>query len=62
MTDFFECQNVFARKPDVIVLGHAVLAPQVAPVGDRDPEAPQGAAKSIDNGHEANIMTELLRL
>ena len=39
--DFLEVQEVLARQPEVVFLGHAVLAAQVAPVGHRQPEVPE---------------------
>jgi hypothetical protein len=32
--DLFELQDVFARQPQVVLLGHAVLAAKVAAIGD----------------------------
>jgi hypothetical protein len=37
--DFLECQQFLPRQPDVILLRHAVIAAQVAPVGDRNAQA-----------------------
>ena len=44
--DFFEVEDALARQPRVVRLRHAVLAAQVAPVGDRHAEAAQRAARS----------------
>src|SRR5262249_41479052 len=38
--DFLEVENVPARQPDIVPFGHAVLAPQVATIGDRDAQVP----------------------
>ena len=35
---FLELENVLARQPHVFRFGHAVAAPQVAAVGDREPQ------------------------
>ena len=45
--DFPEREQLFPRQPDVFLLGHAVTAAQVAPVGDRDTQAAQGSAEYI---------------
>ncbi len=39
--DLLELQDVLARQPHVVLLGHAVAAAQVAPVGDRQPQVAQ---------------------
>ena len=49
--DLLERQQVFARQPGVFGFRHAVLAAEVAPVGDRDAEAAQRPAEEIDHGH-----------
>ena len=36
--DFLELQDVFARQPEVVLLGHAVLAAKIAAIGDREPQ------------------------
>ena len=36
-----EGQEVLARQPGVVLLRHAVGAPEVAPVGHRQPQIPQ---------------------
>ena len=43
--DLLEREDVLARQPDVLLLRHAVLAAQVAPVGHRDAEVPERAAE-----------------
>src|SRR5262249_24424632 len=35
--NLFERQQTLARKPDVVVFGHAVAAAQIAAIGDREP-------------------------
>ncbi len=47
--DFLELQDVLARQPDVIRLGHAVAAPQVAPVGDRETEVPERPLMPVED-------------
>ena len=57
--DFLEREQRLARQPGVVHLGHAVVAAQVAAVGDRHAQAPQRAAEAIDDGdshREAFIM------
>jgi hypothetical protein len=53
--NLFKRQDVLARQPEVLVLRHAVVAAQVAPVGDRQPEAPQRAAEGVEDWHRAII-------
>src|SRR5258708_7788580 len=45
--DFLEGQQFLARKPDVFLLRHAVVAAQVAPVGDRNTQAAQRTAQLV---------------
>ena len=45
--NFLESQQLLLRQPNVFFLGHAIVAAQVAPVGDRNPKAPQGPAKPV---------------
>ena len=45
--NFLECQQFLPRQPDVILLRHAVVAAQVAAVGDRDAQAAQRPAKLV---------------
>ena len=49
--DLFELKDVFARQPEVVLLRHAVLAAQVAPVGDRQPQVRQRPVMRVKNGH-----------
>jgi hypothetical protein len=42
-TGLLEVEDVPARQPDVVLLWHAVGAPQVAAVGDRDAQVAQRA-------------------
>jgi hypothetical protein len=42
-----EGEQVLLRQPDVLRLGHAVAAAQVAPVGDAQPQAPQRTAERV---------------
>ena len=39
--DFLELQDVFARQPEVVLLGHAVLTSQIAAIGHRQPQVGQ---------------------
>ena len=46
-----EGEDVVAGQPDVLLLGHAVLAAQVAAVGDREPQVAQRAIERVaDHG------------
>ena len=47
--DFLELQDVFAWQPEIIGLGHAVLAPQVAAVRHRQAEIGKRAPVDIQN-------------
>src|SRR5436190_844021 len=51
--DLLEVEDLLARKPDVLLLGHAVLAAQVASVGDRDAEVPQRTTVRVVDPHQA---------
>ncbi len=44
--DLLERQHVLARQPEVLVLRHAVVAAQVAAVGDRQPQAAAAAGRA----------------
>ncbi len=44
--DLLEVEDVLAGQPEVLLLRHAVVAAQVAAVGDREPEAPQRSARA----------------
>ena len=44
-------QHVLARQPDVVLLRHAVLAAQVAAVGDRQAQAAQRASRNDRGRH-----------
>ena len=46
--DLLEGEQALARQPDVVRLRHAVLAAQVAAIGDRDAQAAQRPAEAID--------------
>jgi len=45
--DLLEREDRLARQPDIVVLGHAVAAPHVAAVGDRDPQARERATERV---------------
>ena len=45
--DLFERQDVFPRQPHVLFLRHAVLTPEIAAVGDGDPQAAQRASENV---------------
>ena len=47
--DLLEVQHVLARQPHVLLLRHAVLAAQVAAVGDRQPQVPQRTAEAVED-------------
>src|SRR5262245_33584851 len=49
--DLLEVQDLLARKPDVVLFRHAVCAPQVAAVGDRDPKIPEGPLERVLDRH-----------
>ena len=52
--DLLEVQDLLAGQPDVLFFRHAVLATQVAPVGDRDPEIPERPPVEVAEGrHQA---------
>ena len=46
--DLLEVQDVLARQPHVVLLRHAVAAPEVAPVGDRQPEVAERALELVE--------------
>jgi hypothetical protein len=50
----FEMEDVLPRQPDVVVLRHAVLAAQVAAVGNRQPQIAQRARESIGDHSTRN--------
>jgi hypothetical protein len=47
--DLFEGQDVGLGQPGVLGLGHAVLTPQVAAVGDRQAQVAQRALEGVDD-------------
>jgi len=48
--DLLEREQRFAGQPGVVRLRHAVVTPQVAAVGHRDPEAPERPGEAITDG------------
>jgi hypothetical protein len=46
--DLLEMQDVLARQPGVLRLGHAVAAAEVAPVGDRETQVAQRAGVAVE--------------
>ena len=54
--DFLVRQQVLPRQPDVFLLRHAVLAAEVAAVGDGDAKAPQRPSERIDYRHHTVII------
>jgi hypothetical protein len=50
--DLLERQHVLLRQPEVFVLGHAVVAAQVAPIGDRQTQAPQRPPERVEQRHD----------
>ena len=59
--DLVERQNRLAGQPDVVHLGHAVRAPQIATIGDRDPQTAQRSAETVDPGHGATSDARSMR-
>jgi hypothetical protein len=49
--DLLEAQEVLAGEPGVLLLGHAVLAAEVAAVGDRHAQAAQRPSEEIHERH-----------
>ena len=47
--DLLEVQDVFAREPHIVRLGHAVAAAQVAAVGDRETEVAERPLMSVED-------------
>jgi hypothetical protein len=45
--DLLEGENRFPRQPDVLRLGHAVAAPEIAAIGDGDPKVAERPAQQI---------------
>ena len=54
-TDFLEMQQILARQPDVLVLRHAVLAADIAPVGDRQPQIAERTIERVLQEHRMII-------
>src|SRR5215468_3039815 len=50
--ELLEVEDLLARQPDVVLLGHAVAAAQVAAVGHRDPEVAQRTLKDVADRHQ----------
>ncbi len=48
---FLEAQDVLTGQPHVLLFGHAVLAPQIAAVGHRQPKVPQGTVQTVEHGN-----------
>ena len=46
--NLLEVEDVFPRQPDVFLLGHAVAATEIAAIGNREPEIPQGTLVAIE--------------
>jgi hypothetical protein len=46
--DFLELEDVLARQPHVLRLRHAVAAPEVAAVGDRQPQVAERALELVE--------------
>jgi hypothetical protein len=45
--DLLEVEDVFARQPEVVRLRHAVLASEVAAIGDRQPQVGERPLMSV---------------
>ena len=54
--DFLVRQQVLPRQPDVFLLRHAVLAAEVAAIGDGNAKAPQRPSERIDYRHHTVII------
>ena len=52
--DLLEVQEIVAGEPDVLLLRHAVFAPEVAAVRDRHTEAAERPAQRIDERHSVH--------
>src|SRR4030095_7609740 len=46
--DLFEGQDVVARQPHVVLLGHAIAAAEIAAVGDREAEVAERPKLGVD--------------
>ena len=46
--DLLEAEDLRLGEPDVLLLGHAVAAAQVAAVGDRDAQAARGPPAAVE--------------
>ena len=57
LRDLLEREHVLARQPEVLVLRHAVVAPQVAAVGHRQAETAQRPAERVDDGTGDYLMS-----
>ena len=55
--DLLEVENVAPRQPRVVLLRHAVRAPQVAAVRDGDPQVRHRPAEGVARRHERSILT-----
>ena len=49
--DLLEAQEIRARQPHVLRLGHAIEAAQVAAIGDRHAQCAQWAVERVEHGH-----------
>src|SRR5438552_17500806 len=47
--DLLERKDRLFGQPDVILLGHAVPTPQVAPIGDRDAQTAERSSEAIND-------------
>ncbi len=54
--DLFELEQVRAGKPHVVLLGHAVVAAQVAAVRHREAEVAERAAEAVRERHGRSIV------
>ena len=43
-----EVEQILARQPGVVLLRHAVLAAEIAAIGDRQPQVPQRARAGVE--------------
>jgi hypothetical protein len=47
--DLLELQDIFTREPHVLRLGHAVLAPQIAAIGDRQAQVGERTLLGVED-------------
>src|SRR5262245_21767801 len=45
--DLLEMQDVLARQPDVLRLGHAIATAKIAAIGDRETQVAEGPVEAV---------------